>query len=456
MKKIYFKQLMVEVTRRCQLKCEHCMRGEAQNLEISTEVIDTFLEQAAGIGDLFFTGGEPTLATDKMDYFLDRMIEKEIPLGGISYITNGVELTDETRAFLCKALAYITKSREENEIFKSDCQIYFQPRIRIGLSVDDFHGGNIKIKQEYEKLLPADSCFVSFVNNNIPVKIGRGKNLKEGISRSKKNIKQQIGMEYESHRLICEDAPRSKAILRYCDAFIPCFLELTAIGKIFQMLEEYDYLESDSDVSKNYLICQFTDGDFPSIFDSVIEFNKGRKPCYIASQIPMPTLVENLRTEMKYKKVHDIDTNEQNWACEYDKIFRSDIIAAKTEIEHSNAQYLGKYGDYLNGRIPHYSDMEEIKKDFPHCNRHFCKELQEIIKQCTVSDIVEWIITSKDLIWYSVDDALFEYTKHLYNQFYMEQYKAKVKKMSQEVKDAESKMIMKKRLLKSVQKKLVK
>ena len=36
-KKIGFASGIVEVTRKCNLKCEHCMRGEAQNVTLTKE-----------------------------------------------------------------------------------------------------------------------------------------------------------------------------------------------------------------------------------------------------------------------------------------------------------------------------------------------------------------------------------------------------------------------------------
>ena len=33
---IYVESLVIEVTRRCNMRCEHCLRGDAQNLDIST------------------------------------------------------------------------------------------------------------------------------------------------------------------------------------------------------------------------------------------------------------------------------------------------------------------------------------------------------------------------------------------------------------------------------------
>ena len=37
--------LMLEVTRRCNLQCEHCMRGEAQNIDMPTKILKKALTQ---------------------------------------------------------------------------------------------------------------------------------------------------------------------------------------------------------------------------------------------------------------------------------------------------------------------------------------------------------------------------------------------------------------------------
>lgn len=37
--------LMLEVTRKCNLKCKHCMRGAAQHLNMSAEVLEVVFRQ---------------------------------------------------------------------------------------------------------------------------------------------------------------------------------------------------------------------------------------------------------------------------------------------------------------------------------------------------------------------------------------------------------------------------
>ena len=47
--KLHFDIFNVELTRRCNLSCEHCLRGEAQDINITSEIIDKAFEQIQGI-----------------------------------------------------------------------------------------------------------------------------------------------------------------------------------------------------------------------------------------------------------------------------------------------------------------------------------------------------------------------------------------------------------------------
>lgn len=61
-KKLKVDKLSLEVTRRCDLKCRHCFRGDAQNVDMNPNIIDTVFSQISEIGELIFTGGEPFIA----------------------------------------------------------------------------------------------------------------------------------------------------------------------------------------------------------------------------------------------------------------------------------------------------------------------------------------------------------------------------------------------------------
>lgn len=52
------------------------MRGEAENTTITKEMIDNFFDNVDGILTLNFTGGEPLLALDEIEYAIDRIISQ--------------------------------------------------------------------------------------------------------------------------------------------------------------------------------------------------------------------------------------------------------------------------------------------------------------------------------------------------------------------------------------------
>lgn len=52
--------LVIEVTRRCNMCCTHCLRGDAQDLDISDEVLETVARNIQP-SSVTFTGGEPSL-----------------------------------------------------------------------------------------------------------------------------------------------------------------------------------------------------------------------------------------------------------------------------------------------------------------------------------------------------------------------------------------------------------
>lgn len=84
--KIY--NLILEVTRRCNMSCAHCMRGDAQNMDANPILIPKILDGISEIETLTFTGGEPALNTPYMKAVVDYIIERRIPVHGCFVATN--------------------------------------------------------------------------------------------------------------------------------------------------------------------------------------------------------------------------------------------------------------------------------------------------------------------------------------------------------------------------------
>lgn len=81
--------MVFEVTRKCNLRCSHCMRGPAQRLNMSREVIFNALYHVNSIGCLTFTGGEPALAVDVIEEIIQNIIWKKVNVNCFYVITNG-------------------------------------------------------------------------------------------------------------------------------------------------------------------------------------------------------------------------------------------------------------------------------------------------------------------------------------------------------------------------------
>lgn len=55
--------LILEVTRKCNLHCAHCLRGDAQCVDMSKSTIDKLMPMLGKVSSVTFTGGEPSLNT---------------------------------------------------------------------------------------------------------------------------------------------------------------------------------------------------------------------------------------------------------------------------------------------------------------------------------------------------------------------------------------------------------
>ena len=87
--KYYLDSLVIEVTRKCNMACAHCLRGESQSIDIDTKYIDVLLNNVSGICNVTFSGGEPSLNVPAIEYVLERCKALQIPVGSFYVVTNG-------------------------------------------------------------------------------------------------------------------------------------------------------------------------------------------------------------------------------------------------------------------------------------------------------------------------------------------------------------------------------
>lgn len=124
MTKVYLDQLGVEVTRRCNMQCEHCLRGEQENKDIDMAHVETLLSTVDGIGSIVFTGGEPSLNVPAIAKTLELCKECGIDVGSFWLATNGKEVSND---FLCAMIDW-------------HAYCYDDEMCSVALSKDKYHG----------------------------------------------------------------------------------------------------------------------------------------------------------------------------------------------------------------------------------------------------------------------------------------------------------------------------
>ena len=72
MRELYIKNLCIEITRRCNMRCTHCMRGDAESVDIPLKHISNLLRHVRHIHHFNITGGEPSLNVRAIRHILER------------------------------------------------------------------------------------------------------------------------------------------------------------------------------------------------------------------------------------------------------------------------------------------------------------------------------------------------------------------------------------------------
>lgn len=112
----YIHCLAIEMTRRCNMNCKFCGKGQAQNIDISKEIIDKTLDEMEGvyIETLRISGGEPLLVPDLICYLIDKIIEKHMFINNICIFTNGTVNTNlKLTESILRLLKYLRNTESE-------------------------------------------------------------------------------------------------------------------------------------------------------------------------------------------------------------------------------------------------------------------------------------------------------------------------------------------------------
>lgn len=251
MKRYKFSEFFIELTRRCNERCEHCARGDAQDLTITKEIINKLFEDTEECLQVYVTGGEPMLEPEILLYLIDKIANNWNTIM-LSMTTNGSFLNEG----IVKAFEEFCKTPVENNAFKR--------KVGLSISSDAYHtdGDCQKAYDFYKPLFDAVNQRLGcgedepqmVLNKYSPIsddeETGKGKPILiyagRGIDLAKKRPQFKIGKNLKVpntnyHRLKIKDD------LVYCRIYI------SANGNVVLAAEDDSYATYDSCYSGNIL-----------------------------------------------------------------------------------------------------------------------------------------------------------------------------------------------------------
>jgi hypothetical protein len=134
--KLNLDNLIIEVTRKCNMCCDHCLRGEMENMDMKKEYIDSLLDNVCYISMVTFTGGEPSLNVPIMEYFLQEVKNRKIEISGFYIATNGKHVKEDFILFCLKMFSYCY----EKEICRVDCSNDYFHQLEGGYNLELLEG----------------------------------------------------------------------------------------------------------------------------------------------------------------------------------------------------------------------------------------------------------------------------------------------------------------------------
>lgn len=270
--KVTFNSLAIEVTRRCNMRCPHCLRGDAEDKDITREVIDSLLDQTQAIYNLVVTGGEPTLNLDIVNYIASGIETREIELFNVSMVTNGLVFDPQIIIAMKHFYRIVMASR-----LRCGLTPKYEATI-LGISMDKYHEqqeivrDNVRI---YEKAFRGTvDVAIKQIGNN-PIAAGRAKNLPEAKVQSDMltnlNVIKERRIEVLSKNIkpMCPEY-RSLHLLDETQSMICCKMYVTPDGYLMNSCG------MDFETEKMFpKICHVSE----DIWQAVIKYNDGKTSC---------------------------------------------------------------------------------------------------------------------------------------------------------------------------------
>lgn len=86
--------LYLEITRFCTFECEHCLKGEKEKKNMSSETLDNIFKDVNSVGTILLTGGEPLINIRLLEHLCEIIKNNNIYVKRIGLVTNGTICTE--------------------------------------------------------------------------------------------------------------------------------------------------------------------------------------------------------------------------------------------------------------------------------------------------------------------------------------------------------------------------
>ena len=301
MEKVVLNQLTVEVTRRCNMACGHCLRGDAENVDLTGMDIDSVLDQTEAIGRLILTGGEPTLNMGAIQHIANGIARRGIPLMRVQIITNGL-IYEERLVALAKRFSEITRLTQVRGYGNTEREPW---RVSIGVSLDRYHKASETCKRHYIRYKNAMKGFAEVLqvrHGNAPRNEGRAAALTDTINytlTAETYLLQQIEVLSADYKPMCRFYD-SYHLERSDQKVICCGIYLNAYGEMLPGLA------CDTDFScRGIRLCYA----WEPIWEKVLEYNQAHERQHCTYCDGLRTKISLMRDKVQGNREYALATD---------------------------------------------------------------------------------------------------------------------------------------------------
>jgi len=103
---INMSELLVEVTRQCNMQCAHCLRGDSEEDILNLEYVENVFKHVNSISSIIFSGGEPFLHPEIIDKVLLLAQKHNVYFGSFYIATNGTIRLSEVMSTIFNLYTY--------------------------------------------------------------------------------------------------------------------------------------------------------------------------------------------------------------------------------------------------------------------------------------------------------------------------------------------------------------